>query len=233
MPKNIQEKGRESLIKEETEIKKDKERLKDKIKYETDTLYTRIKPSRDDFITANRNIMDAIDQHYEPDEQEVLTQDWIDKYSYNIEEYWEIADMMPEPQYAVSVENLQNVIVSNKKEIDQAYKDGYDKGIELMEVMNMVYEDGEFVERMKPLVAVKDSEGNVYTMPSSTNKSIIEINYTTSYYQFTVQDVIMGEDGETLYPEKTIIVPINEDNWVDFIAVKESEIGELVEGVVE
>ena len=83
------------------------------------------------------------------DEQVFLTKEWIDKYSYNIEEYWEIADMMPEPQYAVSVENLQNVIVSNKKEIDQAYKDGYDKGIELMEVMNMVYEDGEFLENEK------------------------------------------------------------------------------------
>lgn len=92
------------------------------------------------------NIMSLINQL---DKIEVLSQDWIDKYSYNIEEYWEIADMMPEPQYAVSIENLQNVIVSNKKELDQAYKDGYDKGIELMEVMNMVYEDGEFWENEK------------------------------------------------------------------------------------
>ena len=86
---------------------------------------------------------------------------------------------------------------------------------------------------MKPLVAVKDSKGNVYTMPSETSTCILEVHYSTSYYQFVVQDVITGEDGETLYPEKTIIVPINENNWVDFIAVKESEIGELVEGVVE
>ena len=183
-----------------------------------------------DYMDLKRSLNELINQL---DKIEVLSQDWIDKYSYNIEEYWEIADMMPEPQYAVSVENLQNVIVSNKKELDQAYKDGYDKGIELMEVMNMEYEDGEFVERMKPLIAVKDNEGNVYTMPSSTNKSIIEVHYSTSYYQFVVQDVITGEDGETLYPEKTIIVPLNENNWVDFIAVKESEIGELVEGVVE
>ena len=82
---------------------------------------------------------------------------------------------------------------------------------------------------MKPLIAVKDNEGNVYTMPSSTSKSITEIHYSTSYYQFIVQDVITGEDGEVLYPEKTIIVPINENNWIDFLAVKESEIGELVE----
>ena len=81
---------------------------------------------------------------------------------------------------------------------------------------------------MKYLIAVKDNEGNVYTMPSESSTCILEVSYSTSYYQFTVQDVITGEDGETLYPEKTIIVPINEDNWVDFLAVKESEIGELV-----
>ena len=86
---------------------------------------------------------------------------------------------------------------------------------------------------MKTLIAVKDSEGNVYTMPSNTNKSITEIHYSTSYYQFIVQDVITGEDGEILYSEKTIIVPINENNWIDFLAVKESELGELVEEMEE
>ena len=86
---------------------------------------------------------------------------------------------------------------------------------------------------MKTLLAVKDSEGNVYTMPSETSTCILEVTYSTSYYQFIVQDVITGEDGEILYPEKTIIVPINEDNWIDFIAVKESEIGELVEELEE
>ena len=82
---------------------------------------------------------------------------------------------------------------------------------------------------MKPLIAVKDNEGNIYAMPSNTNKSITEIHYSTSYYQFMVQDVVTSEGGQTIYPEKTIIVPINESNWVDFLAVKESEIGELVE----
>lgn len=86
---------------------------------------------------------------------------------------------------------------------------------------------------IRTLIAVKDSTGNIYTMPSNTSKSITEVHYSTSYYQFMVQDVITGEDGETLYPEKTIIVPINEDNWIDFLAVKESEIGELVKEVAE
>ena len=40
---------------------------------------------------------------------------------------------------------------------------------------------------------------------------------------------ITGEDGEELYPKKTIIVPINENNWIDFLAIKESELGELLE----
>ena len=84
---------------------------------------------------------------------------------------------------------------------------------------------------MKPLITVKDKQGNIYTMPSKTSTCILEVHYSTSYYQFIVQDVITGEDGEILYLEKTIIVPINENNWIDFIAVKESELGELVEEI--
>ena len=86
---------------------------------------------------------------------------------------------------------------------------------------------------MNVLIAVKDNEGNVYTMPSSTNKSITEIHYSTSYYQFMVQDVVTSEGGQTIYPEKTIIVPINKNNWIDFLAVKESELGELLEELEE
>ena len=82
---------------------------------------------------------------------------------------------------------------------------------------------------MRTLIAVKDSTGNVYTMPSNTSKCIVEIHYSTSYYQFIVQDVVTGEDGEELYPEKTIIVSINGGDWIDFLAVKDSELGELVE----
>ena len=86
---------------------------------------------------------------------------------------------------------------------------------------------------MIPLIAVKDNEGNVYTMPSDTNKCIIEVHYSTSYYTFIVQDVTTEEDGKEIYPKRTIIVPINKYNWIDFLAVKESEIGELVEEEME
>ena len=86
---------------------------------------------------------------------------------------------------------------------------------------------------MSTLIAVNDSTGNVYTMPSNTSKCIIEIHYSTSYYQFIVQDVVTGKDGEKSYPKKTVIVPINENNWIDFLAIKESELGELVEELEE
>ena len=82
---------------------------------------------------------------------------------------------------------------------------------------------------MKTLLAVKDSEGNVYTMPSETSTCILEVTYSTSYYQFEVQDTVEHEDGTITYPKKTIIVPINTDNWVDFIAINGKEqIGELL-----
>ena len=82
---------------------------------------------------------------------------------------------------------------------------------------------------MRTLIAVKDSTGNVYTMPSNTSKCIIEIHYSTSYYQFIVQDVITEEGGEKAYPEKSIIVPIDGGSWIDLLSVEESEWGELVE----
>ena len=82
---------------------------------------------------------------------------------------------------------------------------------------------------MKPIISVKDKQGNVYTMPSETSTCILEVTYSTSYYQFEVQDTIEHDNGMITYPQKTIIVPINTDNWVDFLAVDENEIGELVE----
>ena len=82
---------------------------------------------------------------------------------------------------------------------------------------------------MKPLIAVKDSEGNVYTMPSESSTCILEVHYSTSYYQFEVQDTELSDDGALYFPKKTIIVPINTDNWVDFIAINGKEqIGELL-----
>ncbi len=86
---------------------------------------------------------------------------------------------------------------------------------------------------MKPLITVKDKQGNVYTMPSETSTCILEIHYSTSYYQIEVQDTVEHHDGTITYPKKTIIVPINKEKWIDFIAVNESDVGELVEEMEE
>lgn len=78
------------------------------------------------------------------------------------------------------------------------------------------------------LIKVKDKNGEIFTMPSVTPKCILSIHYSTSYYQFIVQDYIIDEEGNERFPEKDIIVPINSDNWIDLIAVNDDEIGELI-----
>src|SRR5699024_6085093 len=52
------------------------------------------------------------------DEPEVLSQEWIDKYKVDYDNW------MP----AVPIVHLQNLLVPKQEEVDQAYKDGYEKG---------------------------------------------------------------------------------------------------------
>lgn len=82
-------------------------------------------------VIAYESVLKDINQFDKP---ETLSQEWIDKYAQGDYGAW------------VYTKDLQDLLVRNKEEVDQAYKDGYDKGIELMKVMNMVYEDGEFWE---------------------------------------------------------------------------------------
>lgn len=101
---------------EETEVKKNIEWLKEKVQKRIDKLpgtYSGlyIEGSRDAYHLALKDI----DQLDEP---EVLSQEWIDECSYNIEEYWQVADMMDGPQYAVSVENLQNLLVPKQEKVE-------------------------------------------------------------------------------------------------------------------
>lgn len=78
------------------------------------------------------------------------------------------------------------------------------------------------------LIKVKDREGNIYSndMSIDNDKSIIEIHFCTSYTQAIVQDTLVNEQGTTTYPTKDIIIPLENPNWVDMIAVNEDEIGE-------
>jgi len=77
---------------------------------------------------------------------------------------------------------------------------------------------------------VKDNEGNIYTnnMSPDADKWIIVIQFGTSYTQVIVQDKILNDQGEIIYPEKNIIIPLNELHWLDMIAVNSNEIGEWV-----
>ena len=54
-----------------------------------------------------------------------------------------------DPQFYVNVGLKMALDFLNQIDELVAYKDGYKSGIELMEVMNMVYEDGEFWENEK------------------------------------------------------------------------------------
>ena len=193
---------------------------------EVEQLYKKIRnvESFNDFLIRSNNQL-----RNELDNQEVLSPEWIgDNVEYA--HYMTPRGTYSSAKAVIDPDKLKKLLVP-KQEIteEQAYKDGYHKGIELKEVMNIVYEDGELIEKMKPLIAVKDNEGNVYAMPSNTSTCILEITYSTSYYQFEVQDTVEHDNGTMTYPQKTIIVPINTDNWVDFLAVDENEIGELVE----
>lgn len=83
-------------------------------------------------------------------------------------------------------------------------------------------------KKLDALIKVKDKDGNVYSMPSETDKCILEIHYCTSYIQFIVQDVVIDDDGNKKYPTKNIVVILDENNWIDLMAIKDNEIGELV-----
>ena len=221
--KNVNQSMLDDLLteSEETESKKDKTWAMNQV---NNLDGVRVKGSFADFTTIPKD--KAIRIISDMDEPETLSEEWLDENKCS----WM---NLKTNGYSIPVEKLQNLLVQNKEEVDQAYKYGYEKGIELMEVMNMVYEDGEFVERMKPIISVKDKQGNVYTMPSETSTCILEITYSTSYYQFEVQDTVEHDDGTITWSQKTIIVPINTDNWVDFLAVDENEIGEIVEELEE
>lgn len=82
---------------------------------------------------------------------------------------------------------------------------------------------------MNTILKVKDKEGSIFTMPSNSPKCILEVHYSTSYYQFIVQYPTIDEYGIERFLTKNIIVPLNEENWIDFIAVDSDEIGELLE----
>lgn len=61
-------------------------------------------------------------------------------------------------------------------------------------------------------IKVADDKGNIYTMPSKTDRCILEVHYTKSSYEFIVQDVEGNEKGDTIFPKKSVIVPLHKVN---------------------
>ena len=93
---------------EETEVKKDKEWMKEEL--------GKLRRAGVIDIWAYRNLWIIANQLDEP---EVLSQKWIDENEEQEEMYG---------SYGVSVDKLQNLLVPKQEEVDQAYKDGYEKG---------------------------------------------------------------------------------------------------------
>lgn len=83
------------------------------------------------------------------------------------------------------------------------------------------------MDRNTVLLAVKDSKGKVYTMPSKTDECIFEVHYCTSYIHFKIQQIV-EKNGRKYYPLKNIFVVLGNANLIDLIALKDAEIGELV-----
>ena len=102
---------------EEAEVKKDIEWLKEEI---TEVLLTSKKDGTNYFYYKDlkEKIYNAVD---ELDEPEVLSSDWIDEHAVRK------IDGKENP-LIVYVDDLQNLLVPKQEEVDQAYKDGYEKG---------------------------------------------------------------------------------------------------------
>jgi len=80
------------------------------------------------------------------------------------------------------------------------------------------------------IVKVRDKDGNIYTndMSHNADKWILEIHFGTSYTQVIVQDKLQNDEGNEIFPQKNIIIPMGDMYWIDMLAVNENEIGEWV-----
>ena len=73
---------------------------------------------KDSSLISSAKLYDLIDQLDEP---EILSDEWIERNTSPVDD---------EGRLYIWKRDLQNVIVPNQEEVDQAYKDGYEKGKE-------------------------------------------------------------------------------------------------------
>lgn len=97
--------------------------------------------------------------------------------------------------------------------------------------MIVVYRNN--TERVVPmLIKVKDKQGNIFSTDMTDKRCIYEIHFCTSYTQFLVQEEYVDENGKKKYKHKSIVVPAKKtwdlETALDFIAVNEEELGEII-----
>ena len=116
-----------SLIKEETEVKKDLNWFKEKLELlkEIDRkMWEKSEPNsknQSHFNGSMATIDKVLDFLSQLDEPEVLSQEWLDENKSS----W---TKLKIDGYYIQVEKLQNLLVPKQDEVDRAYKDGYEKG---------------------------------------------------------------------------------------------------------
>ena len=105
---------------EETEVKKNIEWLKKEI---GNMPYTRLKRvGMEDYVAINKSgVFELINQL---DKREVLSQDWVKSHEQQVH------PDHPSNAWWVASDDLQGLFVLKQGEVDQAYKDGYEKGKE-------------------------------------------------------------------------------------------------------
>ena len=97
-------------------MKKDVEWLKEKV----EEMYTHYSISNNfDFVSKREAITEISNLIDQLDEPEVLSQEWIERNTSPVDD---------EGRLYIWKRDLQNIIIPKQEEVDQAYKDGYEKG---------------------------------------------------------------------------------------------------------
>ena len=181
-------------------------------------------------LTVGRSVVDKIlDQLDEP---EVLSEEWIGKYAHNIEEYWEVADMMDKPQYAVSVENLNNLLVPKQdlpvipKFVAEVLEKNKRDNFKLIDTYSILIERGFDMDRL-----VQDWLQEDWTREETFARAWLD-GYTVEEEQRYIVKIPTNENNDIPYA----IVADSGDIWIDALPSKykltEEEIRGLTKGDV-
>ena len=66
--------------------------------------------------------------------------------------------------------------------------------------------------------------GKIYKFTSDESQDLIlEVHYSTSYFQFVVQDTVIDVDGHSRYNYRDLCYILDNANPIDLIAIDENE----------